>query len=100
MKLGLLAIPQARVKINCIETYSKHFIFMTVKHMSHEASMRMKPLASHHIAHAFLLFRHISYMIPIRVHDYIFVGLFKSAIDGICLDYANRSSYGRKILTS
>lgn len=73
---------------------------MTVKHMSHKAPMRMKPLASHHITHAFLLLRHISYMIPMRVHNYIFVGLFKSAVDEMSLAYAHGSSYGRNILTS
>lgn len=58
--------------------YSKDFILMTVKHMSHKAPMGPEPLSSHHVAHASFLLRHVAYMVSVCVHDHILVGLFES----------------------
>lgn len=55
---------------------------MPVKNMRHERAMRPEPLPGHRTAQAFLLLRHITHMVPIRIHYYIFIRLFKSTVHG------------------
>lgn len=55
---------------------------MPVKNMRHERAMRPEPLPGHRTAQAFLLLCHVSHMIPIRIHNHIFICLFKSTVHG------------------
>lgn len=55
---------------------------MPVKNMRHERAMRSEPLPGHRTAQAFLLLCHVSHMIPICIHDNIFICLFKSTVHG------------------
>lgn len=50
---------------------------MPVKDMRHKTPMGSEPLSSHHVGHSSLLLRHIPDMMPIRIHNYILVGLLK-----------------------
>ena len=62
--------------------YPEYFIFMPVKNMRHEVAMRPEPLPGHRTAQAFLLFRHISHMVSICIHNDILICLFEPTVHG------------------
>lgn len=59
-------------------TYPQHFILMLIEYMRHKTPVGSKPLPRHHVAHPPFLLRHVPNMIPIRIHNDIFVGLFET----------------------
>ena len=51
---------------------------MFVKDVSSKASMGPKPLSSHHVTHPQLSLGHKPNMIPLRIHDDVFICLFET----------------------
>ena len=57
---------------------SEHFFLMFVEDMSREASVCIEKLPLHHTAHAQISLCHVADMIAVRIHDYVFIRLFKA----------------------
>lgn len=55
---------------------------MLVKDVSSKTPMRPKPLSRHHIPHPQLSLCHVADVVPVRIHDDVFVGLLKPS--GCC----------------
>jgi hypothetical protein len=60
------------------KTYSQNLIFVPVKHMCHKTSVSAERLPCHCISKSLLLLCHVPNMISLRIHDDVFVRLFKA----------------------
>ena len=58
--------------------YSQDFFFVLVEYVRCEASVGPEPLSSHHVSHAQFPLCHIPNVIPLRIHNDVFVRLLKS----------------------